>query len=508
MDNQNELSEVWRLYERAQRYTNKIGLSQTIKNNVNFYEGKQWAPASEQTKSMPRPVVNLVKFICRNKRAMLTSTPVRLVYKSMIDSAKANEYTAFASFICKEMEMDEIDSTAIRDAVLKGSYFYHLYWDSEKTSAKGIKEGGLRCEIIDPQNIYFSNPEDCNEQRQEWIIITSTVPIKTLKAIADSDVDRDLITADNNDEIEEYCTVLTRYFRNEGEVYCEKAVRKTIINKAFKITPFTVTDYKATMYPVVAGCYEEREKSIYGISEAEGLINDQKLVNHILGMEALAIQNIAWGKYIVSKDALRGQQISNEPGEILIDHSINGNGIRKLEQHALSSTPLNYVNTLTSMIRTVSGATEVITGETLIGNMSGRAIAQLQDQANQPILDQRKRFWRTKERFGKVLAQCFKLYYERKKYYDKNEEKVFISSNYDGLELEVSVEAIGGASGSIAGDINLLETLYQKGDITAETFVEAYPSDMILNKQKILEILSKQNNSLIQPEQKADIQNS
>ena len=496
MANRNETSEVWRLYEKSQTFTNKIGLAATIKNNVNFYEGKQWATPSESTKTMPRPVVNLVKFICRNKRAMLTATPIRLVYKSEVDSRRANEYTRFASYVCKEMDMDELDSKAIRDAVIKGSYFYHLYWDSEKVDKKGIKNGGLRCEIIDPQNVFFSNPEESDEQMQEWIIISSAMPLRTVKSICDSDVDTDLIVADESSDTDEYCTILTRYFRINGEVYCEKAVRRTIVNKPFKITPENVADYKATMYPVIAGCYEEREKCIYGISEAEGLISDQKLVNHILGMEALAIQNIAWGKYIVSKDALRGQQISNEPGEILIDHSINGDGIRKLEQHSLSTMPLNFVNTLTSMLRTVSGATEVITGETLIGNMSGRAIAQLQDQANQPILDQRKRFWRTKQRFGKVLAQCFRLYYDKRRYFDNGEEKEFVSAEYDGIDMEVTVEAVGGASGSVAGDINLLETLYQKGDIDAETFVEAYPNDMILEKQKILDILkSKETNS-------------
>lgn len=486
------LSEVWKLYEDALNYTSKIALSSTINKSIDFYEGRQWAKSTDATKHMPRPVINLVKFICRNKRAMLSSQPVRLVYKSEENPEKASEYTAFANYICKEMDMDELDSIAIRDAVLKGSYYYHLYWDVDKRGRKGVREGGLKCEIIDPQNIFFSNPEDNNEQKQDWIIISSSMNVNKLKQIADSDVDIDLITSDGSSENNTYCTVLTRYFKENGEVFCEKAVKNTIINKPFRITPDYSKDCVAELYPIVAGCYEEREKCIYGISEAEGLISDQKLVNHILGMEALAIQNIAWGKYIVSKDALRGQQISNEPGEIIVDHSISGNGIRKLEQHSLSGLPLNYVNNITSMLRTVSGATEVITGETITGNLSGKAIAQLQDQANQPINDQRRRFWRAKQRFGYVLKQCFDLYYDNKTYFNNGTQKVFSSSEYRDLDMQITVETVGGVTGSYAGDIGILETLYQKGDIDAETFIEAYPNDMILDKQRILNVLKKQ----------------
>lgn len=496
MRNLEDLSNIWSLYQNAKDYTESMGLSEKIKKCVDFYEGNQWAKPTDNTRSMPRPVINLVKFICRNKRAMLTSTPIRLVYSSTEFPDKAKEFTEFASYITKEMEVDELDSKAARDAVIKGSYFYHLYWDKYKVGKKGIIRGGLRAELIDPTNIFFSNPADSDEQKQEWIIISSYLPIELVKNLADDDVDTELIVPDNSygETAKEYCTLLTRYFRINGEVFCEKGTKKTIVNKRFKISPLDDNSkYKANLYPIVAGSYEEKEKCIYGISEAEGLISNQKLVNNILGMEALAIQNTAWGKYIVSKDALKGQQITNDPGEILVDHSLSGNGIRRMEEHSLSSMPINYVNNLTSMIRTVSGATEVLTGETLLGNMSGTAIAQLQNQANQPILDQRKRFWRTKQRFGKVLEQCFRLYFDEKEYeYGKEENKsikVLSLKDFENVDFNVTVEAVGGANGSVTGDISLLEKLYERGDIDALTFIKVYPNDMILDKNKLLSIL-------------------
>ena len=384
------VTELWKDYLKGQDYTTSIGLSKRIKTNVDFFEGRQWPPSTEATRSMPRPIVNIIKFICRNKRAMLTSAPVKLIYSSRVDKEKAESLTEFAAYVMREMDVEDLDSRAIRDAVLKGCYFYHFFWDPS-LGKRG--EGDLSCELIDPEDIYFANPKEHNEQKQKWIIISSRQEVEVLKKTCDQGTDKDLIVAEEDD----LATVLTRYYRVNGEVYCERAVKGTYINKPFKISPEGSGEI-AELYPIVAGVYEEKEKCIYGLSEAEELISNQKIINHVLGMEALAIQNTAWGKYIVTKDALRGQDISNEPGEILVDYSLNGNGIKKMEQHALSSTPLNYVNNVTAMTRTVCGATEVMTGETLIGNMSGAAIAQLQSQANQPINEQRKRFWRVKRK--------------------------------------------------------------------------------------------------------------
>lgn len=507
-------SVVFSLYERAKAYTESIGLAERLKKNVEFYEGNQWAKETKATRAMPRPVINLVKFICRNKRSMLTASPIRLVYHSLENPEKASEFTEFAAFMSKEMELDELDSKSARDAVLKGSYFCHVFWDKNKMGKRGVQSGGLRAEIIDPTNIFFSNPSETDEQKQEWIIISSYLPVETVKAMADVGVDLDLIVSDenNNDGTNDYCTLLTRYFKRNGEVFCEKATKKTVVNEAFRISPLPETArYKPTLFPIVAGSYEEKERCIYGISEAEGLITNQRIINNILGMEALAIQNTAWGKFIVSKDALKGQKITNDPGEVLVDHSLNGNGIRRMEEHSLSSMPLTFVNNLTSMLRTVSGATEVLTGETLMGNMSGTAIARLQNQANQAIFDQRKRFWRTKERFGKILEQCFRLYFDEKEYESETENgkvlKKISIKDYESVELNVTVEAVGGENGSVSGDISILEKLYERGDIDALTFIKAYPNDMILRKDKLIEVLQSSHERKMENVQRVDENN-
>lgn len=67
MDGEKRKSKLWGMYEHGRAYQATIGLLDQIPKNVDFYEGRQWPPATESTKDLPRPVVNFVKFIVRNK---------------------------------------------------------------------------------------------------------------------------------------------------------------------------------------------------------------------------------------------------------------------------------------------------------------------------------------------------------------------------------------------------------------------------------------------------------
>jgi hypothetical protein len=414
----------------------------------------------------------------------------------------------------------------------------------------------LRCEIIDALNIFFSNPTELDEQKQKWILIASREDVDSVRAKADKGVDVETITSDEADnkyktieqEGNKLCTVLTRYFRKDGEVYCEKATRTTIINKPFPLTPdleaagkelgFGDEDApnnglpdnhkdeslipptaRAYLYPIVVGNYEIRENSIYGLGEVEGIIPNQKAINFNLAMALLNAQEIAWGKYIALPNALKGQTINNEPGQVLIDYSGTGNGIRKMTEQTMQSQPLTIIDTLTSLTRVVTGSTEVMTGETLGASMSGAAIAQLQSQAQQPVEELKDSFWLVKEKQGKVLAQFFKLYYEQKEFtYTQDmppqmpqqgipsqmqgqpqEEMqmtdVFDSSEFANVEFSVVVETTAGTKASAAGDINALDTLLAKGLIDTKTYLKAYPKDALSNRTEIIKGIEMQEQS-------------
>lgn len=535
-------TEIWQQYQNGLAYQKQMGLSKKIPEFVKFFEGNQWAPPTKKTKNLPRPVLNIIKFICRNKKSSIMATPVKLVYKADNESVDADKFTRFAQYIQKEIGQSGLDSQALDDGIKKGSYFYHYYWDSEAKGKDGIKEGALRCDVIDILDIFFANPIEIDEQKQEWIIISSRESVKTIKEKADKGVDLSLIQPDESDfkygekeqDGSELCTILTKYFRKDGEVYCIKATKNVIVNQAFALTPNLVEAQKQVglieedapnnnlpdnyenvmnvsarfeIYPIVVGNYEFREKSIYGLGEIEGLIPNQKAINFNYAMSLLNAEELAWGKWKVSPDALKGQSITNEPGQTLIDYSRSGNGITRLEAQQFNTAPLSITDKLIENTRTMTGATEVMSGEVIGANMSGSAIAYLQAQSQQPIDELKNRYWEVKRKQGKVIEQFAKLFYTFDKSFsyenieqvqdengqitDKKSQvsDVFNGEKYQTTDFTVVCEAMTGTKSSTSGDINVLDVLLAKGFISVTTYIKAYPEDALSNKTELLKMI-------------------
>lgn len=539
----------WNDWQNGLEYQKKLRLKETCEQCVDFFEGRQWPQATERTKNMPRPVINIIKFIVNGKKANILSSKISVIYKPLVYNAEdntmaiqgASSFTNFAKHINKEIKQEDLDNQAIADGLKKGTYIYHYFWDTEKKTGMAKFAGGLNGQIIDCLSIVFANPKQKDEQKQKWIIIQSRENVETLKKIAKKNgitsTEIELITPDddseknyNNEEQsgEEYATVLTRYFRKNGEVYYTKSTKNMIIQEETPLTPnaskikLEINDegktsedeeqidqdkpvleqFKMTFYPIVVDAYEEREKSIYGIGEVEPLIATQKSINFNYAMMQMASQNMGFPKVIEHPLALRGKQITNTPGEVLTDYSPGFNGIKYLNPPAFSNTPLTVADKLLETTRTVTGATEVANGEVLGKNMSGSAIVALQTQAKVPIEDMQRRFWRTHEKIARIWEQFFKAYYRFDVPYvieneGRQEVNTFNGAQYQGIDFETTIDVGPGSAYSESLSINLLEQALQRGDITFDDYIELYPETAMPFKAQLKEIRKKQ---LLPPE--------
>lgn len=508
-----ELTPSYHLYQDALSSQLRMGLRVKIPECVDFYEGRQWPPATENTKNLPRPVVNVVKMICRSKKGAILSTPVKIHYKSYSPYTDIERFNAFATSVFREIGQDELDRLAIDDAIKKGSYFFHYFWDKESISRESGEVGALSCELIDPLNIFFANPAETNEQKQDWIMISSRIKTEKIKNMADPDADTTLLMPDG-DENDNKTTLLTRYFRVGNDIFCERQTKFCIISKPFNIIPAPF-DKKSKaqggkrkeriLYPIVCGQYERRENSIYGMGEVEGLIPNQKAINFNIAMSLLNAQQCAWGKYVALPNALNGQKISNVPGQVLVDFSGTGEGIKRLPEAELSRAPMELTTALEELTRSVSGASSVMTGEISGTSLSGAAIAYLQSQAQVPIEELKSSFWFAKRKQGMVVAQFLKHFYLKHAYIKINPDKgcdgvfdEFSSRDFESSLFEVYVEAIGGTKASLASDISLLDSCLKAGKISLETYIRAYPASAITNKEEILKQIKLEKDSEVE----------
>lgn len=545
MNDREELAKkIWQDWQNGLQYQKTLRLKETCEQCVDFFEGRQWPVATERTKNMPRPVINIVKFIVNGKKANILSSKISMIYKPLIYNQEegqtategASSFTNFAKHINKEIKQEDLDNQAIADGLKKGTYIYHYFWDREKKTGMARFDGGLNGQIIDCLSIVFANPKQKDEQKQKWIIIQSRENVKTLREIAKkngiSKTEIELINSDDDSEKnynteeqegEEYATVLTRYFRKNGEVYYTKSTQNMIIQEETPLTPDArkanieiddegntnedeeqvdidkpeQTNFKMSLYPIIVDSYDEREKSIYGIGEVEQLIPVQKAINFDYAMMQMATQNMGFPKVTMRPNALRGKQITNTPGEILTDYSPGFDGIKYMNPPAFSSMPLTIADKLLEVIRTVTGATEVANGEVLGKNMSGSAIVALQTQAKVPIEDMQKRFWRTHEKIARVWEQFFKAYYRFDvSYVVENDNQigtdVFNGARYQNMDFETTIDVGAGSAYSESLSINLLEQALQRGDITFDDYIELYPETAMPFKAQLKELRKKQ----------------
>ena len=530
-----ETTHLFKMYQDGIDYQLKLGIREQIPNNIRFYEGKQWPRSTENTKNLPRPVINIVKMICRSKKSAILSAPVRIIYKSYTQNTNLSRFNSFADNIFKDMGQEKLDRLAIDDGIKKGSYFYHYFWDKEASDITGRQRGAVRCELIDPLNIFFENPSCLNEQMQKWILIASFRHRSDIFDILDKDISLSMsqIKEDENDD--GTITVFTRYFRIDGEVYCERGTKSHIINKPFPIAPqkpdfgtalsknpskeWSESKKKSTsdeiyynlgkcciragLYPIACGFYERREGSIYGISEIEGIIPNQKAINFNIAMSLLNAQECAWGKYIALPNALKGQKISNVPGQVLIDHTGTGEGIKRMDEQPLSEVPINISSSLIDITKKSCGVSEIMNGELIWHNISGAAIAQLQAQAQLPIEELKSDFWDVKRKQGLIIAQFMKLYFYNRVFITKSEENgvekdvfdTFSSEDYESSVFDVEVEVCGGVKATVASDISVLDACLSSGSISLEAYIKAYPDCAISNKTEILKQLELERSS-------------
>ena len=524
-------------YKEATAYQSSIGLHTTIPQCVKFYEGEQWAPVTDSTKYFPRPVINIVEMNCNNKKSQVLSSPVKIVYKSQKDGVSVEKFNRFAEYEQARLRQKEINNRAVLDGIIKGSYCFYYYWDKSIVGLDGLVEGDIAVQLIDPANVLFANPNEKDEQKQDWIMLISRENVEEIKKIADSHIDKTKISSDDSQSIyneqesdtEQYVTVMTRFFRHEGEVYFERATSEVVFNEARPFTPNVdrykaaisdkkgkvdeedkrpenkfVRSKKATLYPIVFSSWKERDKSIYGRGEVETIIPNQKAINWTLGLQILMAQNEGMSPVIVAPDALRGQKITNEPGQILTDFSKTGNGIRFPNKPGMTAASVNLVEKIADLTRVATGSSEVMNGEIISAGMSGAAIAQLQAQALKPIEDLQKGFWRSMEKVGEVLEQFLRFFFKGKKFqYEdiKQNNKIitdeFNSKEFEDVRFDVVAEAVAGTVMSDVADINILDGLFARGAINLKTYVKCYPDNAIANRQKLLDTIEQEEQGAV-----------
>lgn len=521
--------DILQAYQDTGNYLQAAGFTNNIPKYVDYFEGRQWPAPTEATKNLPRPRLNIIKFISRNIRSGIVNSPVKIMFTAE-NGEDTQHLNDFHEYIMDELKMKHIDRRAVGSGVKKGTYIYHFYWDASKKGKDAQTPGGVDVELIDMLDFRVANPRETDEQKQQWILIPSRREVEAIKELAIAQgIDPDLIQSDQSDsayhELEQdgidYVTVFTLYFRIDGQVYFMKSTKDVIFQEPKALMPdvraamdmikdketnadqaqialpdseeVNDLDEKFDTYPIVLGVIDERENSIYGIGLVEEMIENQDAINRSIAYFHKARRDMALGGWMIKENALgEGEMIDNSPDQVITDKTPIGNwGIQRLPSGDIPKDDLTFVDMFLSQLRTVTGATEVMSGEVLGKNMSGAAIAQLQSQAQQPLEDYRQRFWNVKEKQALVLMNFYRFFYDVTNFTVKRrtakgmqpETVTFDPKQIRGKKFDVVATAGQGAMYSELSTIQTLENILTskvlENPMIAKTYIMMLPDKVL-----------------------------
>ena len=581
-------TDVYEQFQKSYNWLQDEGYISRAESSQKAYDGEFWNVSKENVdsvKSIPKPVIPL----CKNKVDTITSNllsaPVTLRFECPDDSVTSDFCSDFFKNEIKEMHHDRHKEYYIKKAAILGTAFSHVVFNDRTFGTLGDYKGAIEEEYISFDNCVCSNYQCLDVQKMEYWILRSRKSVRALRNLCDDEDLKRKIIPDNKEysdpnEINEndMVTCYLKYFRKDGEVYhtlCTKEVeiypptalnpkkhkqtlKKINIEKnslkdilysgsneiyesdtEIEILPDNtleganvVEEAKFYLYPITIWRIVDSKDSILGVPITKDLINTNKCVNQLYSSCVTSANFNANDMLIVKKGALQGQKITNKAGQVIIDNSPNGDGIRRLGSlNVLNNGVIQLADNIISVARTIGQFNESLTGDDS-KDLSGVAIAQRQAQAEKPIDVMRKKMWYSEEDFGKIIEMYAKFYYTQRQFtYELTEDeiiknqtfnqanadairqhqfppkndarrqtKTFNGEDFIGKQFYISVEAVQGTKDSDIMLMSVIQSLFLNGswmnmDAHAKRFfVEMYP---LPNKEKFKALLQQAENDYI-----------
>ncbi|MFX3633727.1 MAG: hypothetical protein ACE3L7_25580 [Candidatus Pristimantibacillus sp.] len=496
-------------YENGLAYHKQVGYQNDWPAYERMKAGDQWPAATDKTRSLPRPVFNIIDLIESLKVSMVMNEQIMMRYSTQdsgdpISIEAADLFSRYSDTVWEDIKQNEINEEMLDVCANVGTGILHYYWDADYTGGNKLPYAGRMCgEVLDPINVFFGNPQNKDVQKQPNIIISYRDMLsnvreqakasglsKTLVAMIRGDSDKreegyDAAQIEVQDT--EKVTVLLHYFRKGKNVFFKKVASGIVIKPA--------TDTGMKLYPLVVMQWKRRRKSIHGIGDTKGLIPNQRAINFLVAMSILSAQLTGWPKLAIDPMRVNKSKITNTPGEVVeVKQAEQGldSAIKFLNPGQISPHVNDLVGQIIDLTRSMSSANESSTGEAPGANMAAAAIMQLQKANGVPVESVKRRFYQAMEDVGRVWEQFFKVKYNMpreikvKDVQGDDEYTDFLGTDYADTDLSLKIDIGPSSQFSEALMMASLDKFLDKQFIDFEQYLKYAPSNVVPFKERLL----------------------
>jgi len=518
-------------FKLGEQYFNQMGFPDTWQECTKFKDGDQWPQATEKTKNMPRPVINIIRFIEDHKCSSILSEPIKMIFKPeeiLMDEAEgidmnivgAELFTQFSEVEWTNVDQEGLNEEACEKAAELGAGIYHYFLDNSIVKGKvHIVKGFMQGEILHPLSVMVGNPQCLKTQLQPYILIPVRDDLESIKARAKKNgikpdellkIQGDKDIKDLNPiarfEVQEKANEITCYWKENGTIWIMKVCGNVVTQ------PPVDTEHK--LYPIARFNWYKQDKNWYGMSETKGLISNQKSINFMTAIGMMREILMGMPKLMLKKGIVKN--FNNDPATPIMNEAGTEWGAQYLQPPQQSGKGQELTDFLLSSTKTHAGSTETATGElSKSAQMNATAIMMLQKASAVPLDQIKKRFRRTQEEIGHIMMEFWTINYNTQRVInikdpDGNETPtMFRGSDFKDISLKLKISI--GASTEYSESLTMasLDKFLDKQLITFKQYLESAPESVIPFKEKLLKELEQQQadqgNVELTPEEQATI---
>lgn len=479
--------------------------------------GDQWKGMNSQ--NLPKTTYNFIGQVSNTQVSAVMSQQItinRVADELSKNDEKVNKaskiFTKLDALNWERCKMDALNEDVIMDAFLSGMGASFWYWDEDIITGNSFLTKGDFCgELLDSVNIYVSNPNELDIQKQDWIIISVRKTLQQVREIAKSygvnQEQLELISSDetaiyeaydkaqNEQESSKYnsnqTTLNIKLWKENKKVMCCKSTSNVMIRKPSSI--------ELERYPIAILNWHKRKRFIYGSSPITSIVPNQKVVNIQAAMRHLHAQLMAIPKVAINKQMVSG--FTNTVGGISYVDAPPGtdvaSAIRFIQPTQMTIDVDKSIDDGINRTKDLMGANQAALGESNPENF--RAIMAQQKAAGVPLESVGRRYKQYVEDVALIWLDFYKNKYKlARKIVLENENKEEFEETYTGTDmkdvyLQTKIDVGASTQWSELLQIDANDNLWEKGILKDPVmYLENMPDNIIPNKQKMIDRLKEE----------------
>lgn len=508
--------DVYREYSDAETFNESIKLRQTVEQNNNFYNGRQWEGVNAP--HLDKPVDNIIRSAVNYYTAQIVSDDISTNFQfvgmdettgSQISDILQDEIIHIMEFTRAAAKHRQL----LRNEAVDGDMALYSYFDINIDTGDKDNPGMIQTEIVSNTNIYFGNPIEQEIENQPYVIIKQRVLLDDAKEIseangynpedvkADDDENRMFEDRQNN---QEYVTVFNKFWKENGRVWITRVSKEAVIMKP------TNLEYKR--YPIAYCSWERVKDSYHGVTPITSAVPNQILINKMLAAASAYNLNYAFPKILYDKAKLpRGW--NNDPTKAIGCNGDPSNAIFTTFKPAdMSGQVVELINRVVEDTRNMLGIYDAAIGNVNPTNTS--AIVATQKAASAPLDIQKLDFYQFVEDVIRIWFEIMVVNYGLRDVYTTqniNGQEVrgvqqFDFSTLANVRYKLHVDVGASSYWSEITQVQTMDNLMSLQILPdTTTYLENIPKSYIKNRDKIIERIhqKEQQQMLMQQQEQA-----